>query len=101
MVRLRDSSPIYLTEGGVDFGDYTARLLLRRAARRVVERGASVPMSIANAQPERLTIVTVPQRKAPEAERRWIAIGETIAEPSCVSASATLIAECTLTSKQT
>lgn len=33
MVRLRNSSPFYLTDG-VDFGDYRARLRLRRAARR-------------------------------------------------------------------
>jgi hypothetical protein len=36
MVRLRNSSPFYLTEG-VDFGDYSARVRLRRAARRVVK----------------------------------------------------------------
>ena len=38
MVRLRNSSPFYLAEG-VDFGDYAARIRLRRAARRVVKRG--------------------------------------------------------------
>ena len=38
MVRLRISSPFYLAEG-VDFGDYAARIQLRRAAKRVVERG--------------------------------------------------------------
>lgn len=38
MVRLRNSSPFYLVEG-VHFGDYDARIRLRRAARRVVERG--------------------------------------------------------------
>jgi hypothetical protein len=38
MVRLRNSSPFYLAEG-VDFGDYGSRIRLRRAARRVAERG--------------------------------------------------------------
>jgi hypothetical protein len=38
MVRLRSSSPFVLAEG-VDFTDYNLRLRLRRAARRVVERG--------------------------------------------------------------
>lgn len=38
MVRLRNSSPFYLIEG-VHFGDYDARVRLRRAARRVAERG--------------------------------------------------------------
>ncbi|MDH2386331.1 hypothetical protein [Bradyrhizobium sp. CER78] len=38
MVRLRNSSPFYLAEG-VDFGGYDARVRLRRAARRIVERG--------------------------------------------------------------
>lgn len=38
MVRFRNSSPFYLAEG-VDFGEYDARVRLRRAARRVVERG--------------------------------------------------------------
>jgi len=40
MVRLRNSSPFYLAEG-VHFGDYDMRVRLRRAARRVVERGLS------------------------------------------------------------
>lgn len=38
MVRLRNTSPFYLAEG-VDFGDYDARVRLRKAARRVVRRG--------------------------------------------------------------
>ena len=38
MVRLRISSPFVLTEG-VDFTDYNLRLRIRRAARRVAERG--------------------------------------------------------------
>lgn len=38
MMRLRNSSPFYLAEG-VDFGDYEARVRLKRAARRIVERG--------------------------------------------------------------
>ena len=38
MVRLRNSSPFYLAEG-VHFGDYDMRVRLRRAARRVVQRG--------------------------------------------------------------
>jgi len=38
MVRLRNSSPFYLVED-VHFGDYDARIRLRRAARRVVGRG--------------------------------------------------------------
>jgi hypothetical protein len=42
MVRLRNSSPFYLAEG-VDFGDYDMRIRIRRAAKRVVERGLSVP----------------------------------------------------------
>jgi hypothetical protein len=42
MVRLRNSSPFYLAEG-VDFGDYDMRVRIRRAAKRVVERGLSVP----------------------------------------------------------
>ena len=41
MVRLRNSSPFYLAEG-VDFKDYGFRIRLRRAARRVVERGLDV-----------------------------------------------------------
>jgi hypothetical protein len=41
MVRLRNSSPLYLTEG-VDFGDYHAKLRLQRAARRIVKRGLKV-----------------------------------------------------------
>ncbi len=46
MVRLRNSSPFYLIEG-IHFGDYDARIRLRRAARRIVERGLSahVPSS--------------------------------------------------------
>lgn len=42
MVRLRNSSPFYLAES-VDFGDYDMRIRIRRAAKRVVERGLSVP----------------------------------------------------------
>jgi hypothetical protein len=42
MVRLRNSSPFYLTEG-VDFGDYRMRIRIRRAARRVAERGLTEP----------------------------------------------------------
>jgi hypothetical protein len=38
MVRLRNSSPFYLCEG-VDFGDYKMRIRLRRAAKRIAERG--------------------------------------------------------------
>jgi hypothetical protein len=38
MVRLRISSPFVLAEG-VDFTDYDLRLRIRRAARRVAERG--------------------------------------------------------------
>jgi hypothetical protein len=38
MVRLRASSP-FLLAGGIDFTDYDFRLRVRRAARRVVERG--------------------------------------------------------------
>jgi hypothetical protein len=38
MVQLRNSSPFYLAEG-VDFGGYDMRVRIRRAARRVVERG--------------------------------------------------------------
>lgn len=37
MVRLRNTSPFYLAEG-VNFGNYNARVRLRRAARRVVKR---------------------------------------------------------------
>ncbi|KYG97999.1 hypothetical protein [Bradyrhizobium sp. DOA1] len=40
MVRLRNSSPFYLVEG-VHFGDYDARVRLRRAARRVAQRGSN------------------------------------------------------------
>lgn len=40
MVRLRNTSPFYLTEG-IDFGDYDMRVRLRRAARRIVQRGLS------------------------------------------------------------
>ena len=50
MVRLRNTSPFYLAEG-VDFGDYPARVRLRKAARRVVKRGL-------DAQPE----FSVPRR---------------------------------------
>ncbi len=39
MVRLRISSPFVLAEG-VDFTDYDLRLRIRRAAKRVAERGA-------------------------------------------------------------
>jgi hypothetical protein len=38
MVKLRNSSPFYLAEG-VHFGDYDTKVRLRRAARRIVERG--------------------------------------------------------------
>jgi hypothetical protein len=38
MVRLRSSSPFALAEG-VDFTNYDLRLRIRRAAKRVVERG--------------------------------------------------------------
>lgn len=38
MVRLRLSSPFFLADG-VDFTDYDFRLRIRRAARRIVERG--------------------------------------------------------------
>jgi hypothetical protein len=38
MVRLRISSPFVLAEG-VDFSDYDLRLRIRRAAKRVAERG--------------------------------------------------------------
>ncbi len=38
MVRLRLSSP-FLLAAGIDFTDYDFRLRIRRAARRVVERG--------------------------------------------------------------
>ena len=40
MVRLRNTSPFYLAEG-VDFGDYDAKVRLRRAARRVAKRAAA------------------------------------------------------------
>jgi hypothetical protein len=40
MVGLRNSSPFYLAEG-IHFGDYDMRVRLRRAARRIVERGLS------------------------------------------------------------
>lgn len=39
MVRLRISSPFVLAEG-VDFTDYNLRVRIRRAAKRVAERGA-------------------------------------------------------------
>jgi hypothetical protein len=38
MVRMRLTSPFVLA-GGIDFSDYNFRLRLRRAAKRVVERG--------------------------------------------------------------
>lgn len=38
MVRLRISSPFVLAEG-IDFTDYNLRLRIRRAARRIAERG--------------------------------------------------------------
>lgn len=41
MVRLRNTSPFYLAEG-VDFGDYEARIRLRKAARRVAKRAMAV-----------------------------------------------------------
>lgn len=41
MVRLRNSSPFLLADD-VNFGDYRARLRLRRAARRVVRRGLKI-----------------------------------------------------------
>jgi hypothetical protein len=37
MVRLRNTSPFYLTEG-IDFGDYDLRIPIARAARRVAQR---------------------------------------------------------------
>jgi hypothetical protein len=37
MVRLRNSSPFYLTEG-IDFGDYDHRIRIARAARRIAQR---------------------------------------------------------------
>jgi hypothetical protein len=40
MVRLRNTSPFWLAEG-VDFGDYHARVRLRKAARRIVKRSLS------------------------------------------------------------
>ncbi|WP_298873283.1 hypothetical protein [uncultured Bradyrhizobium sp.] len=40
MVRLRNSSPFFLAEG-IHFGDYDTRIRLRRAARRIVQRGLS------------------------------------------------------------
>jgi hypothetical protein len=43
MVRLRISSPFVLAEG-VDFTDYDLRLRIRRAARRVAERGLASRM---------------------------------------------------------
>ena len=46
MVRLRNTSPFYLAKG-VDFGDYSARVRLRRAARRVVRRGMNTEPSFA------------------------------------------------------
>jgi len=45
MVRLRNSSPFYLAEG-VHFGDYDMRIRLRRAARRVVQRGLSARQTL-------------------------------------------------------
>jgi hypothetical protein len=41
MVRLRNSSPFYLTEG-VDFGDYDHRIRIARAARRIAQRSIGV-----------------------------------------------------------
>lgn len=49
MVRLRNTSPFYLTEG-VDFGDYSARVRLRRAARRIVKRGSNAERSFASSR---------------------------------------------------
>lgn len=49
MVRLRNSSPFYLTEG-VDFGDYSARVRLRRAARRIVKRGSNAEAAFASSR---------------------------------------------------
>ena len=46
MVRLRSSSPFFLAEG-VHFGDYDTRIRLRRAARRIVERGLSARIASA------------------------------------------------------
>ena len=44
MVKLRNSSPFFLTEG-VHFGDYDMRIRLRRAARRIVERALSTQIA--------------------------------------------------------
>jgi hypothetical protein len=41
MVRLRNTSPFYLTEG-IDFGDYGYRIRIARAARRVAQRSIRV-----------------------------------------------------------
>jgi hypothetical protein len=41
VVRLRNSSPVYLCEG-IDFGDYKMRIRISRAARRIAERGLAV-----------------------------------------------------------
>ena len=49
MVRLRNSSPFFLTEG-IHFGDYDTRIRLRRAARRIVERRFSIPPASARGQ---------------------------------------------------
>lgn len=46
MVRLRNSSPFFLAEG-IHFGDYDTRIRLRRAARRIVERGLSTQIASA------------------------------------------------------
>jgi hypothetical protein len=41
MVRLRNTSPFYLTEG-IDFGDYDHRIRIARAARRIAQRSIGV-----------------------------------------------------------
>jgi hypothetical protein len=41
MVRLRNSSPFYLT-GGIDFGDYDHRMRIAHAARRIAQRSIAV-----------------------------------------------------------
>jgi hypothetical protein len=41
MARLRNSSPFFLAQD-VHFGDYDTRIRLRRAARRIVERGLTL-----------------------------------------------------------
>lgn len=74
MVRLRNSSPFYLAEG-VHFGGYFRRGRLRRAARRLVARSASTERLVLTTRSETNTpeIVTVPERKAREAQRRRVA----------------------------